>query len=200
MYVVLGLGNPGSKYDRTPHNIGFALAERLVDATAGASASWKSEHKSLACRITLAGETVLVAKPQTFMNLSGEAAQSLMAFYKVEPQRLVVIVDDVYLDLGSLRIRTQGGHGGHNGLRNLIELIGDAFTRIRIGVGPSPVPDKAAFVLRKYGPEEEKALAPIFSDFPKLVETGITKGWERAGSDFNRVAGKGSDGSMTDRG
>ena len=189
----MGLGNPGPKYDRTPHNIGFALVDRLVEAHDAASpgvggpGSWKAEGKSLTRKITLAGQSVLVVKPQTFMNLSGEAALSLFTFYKLAPKDLAVVVDDVYLDLGSLRIRMQGGHGGHNGLRNIIEHCGEDFARIRIGVGPSPVPDKAAYVLHKYGPEEEKAFSPIFSAFPKLVETGITKGWDRAATEFNQL-------------
>jgi PTH1 family peptidyl-tRNA hydrolase len=191
MWVLVGLGNPGPKYDNTPHNVGFALADRLIQVSAGATplspGSWKTESKSLTQKITVAGEPLLVVKPQTFMNLSGEAVQSLMAFYKLPPKNVVVVVDDVYLDIGSIRIRMQGGHGGHNGLRNIIEHCGDAFTRIRIGVGPCPIPDKAAFVLRKYQPEEEKALAPVFAGFPKLVETGLAKGWERAATDFNKV-------------
>jgi PTH1 family peptidyl-tRNA hydrolase len=189
MHLLVGLGNPGPKYDRTPHNIGFALVDSLFEAHGATPVAdtgpWKTEGKSLTRKLSIAGETVLVVKPQTFMNLSGEAAQSLLAFYKIHPKNLVIVSDDVYLDRGSLRIRMQGGHGGHNGLRNIIEHCGDAFVRIRIGVGPCPDPDKAAFVLRKYGSEEEKSFAPIFKAFPKLVETGITKGWERAATDFN---------------
>lgn len=195
MHLLAGLGNPGPKYDRTPHNIGFALADSLFEApgaTPVADAPWKSEGKSLTRRLSLGGDTVLVVKPQTFMNLSGEAIQSLMAFYKIHPKQVAVVVDDVYLDLGSLRIRMQGGHGGHNGLRNIIEHCGDAFVRVRIGVGPCPDPDKANFVLRKYGAEEEKAYASVFKVFPKLVETGVSKGWERAATDFNKVAPRAS--------
>src|SRR5262245_61857433 len=111
----MGLGNPGPKYDRTPHNIGFALVDSLVEAhdasssSPGGPAAWKSEGKSLTRKITLGGESVLVVKPQTFMNLSGEAALSLFTFYKLGPKDLAVVVDDVYLDLGSIRIRNQGG-------------------------------------------------------------------------------------------
>ena len=186
MFILLGLGNPGPKYDRTRHNVGFALADLLVESFPSPGA-WKSEGKSLTRKIQVAGMPVLVAKPQTFMNLSGEAAQSLMAFYKVAPDRLVVVADDIYLDSGVLRVRPLGGHGGHNGLRNLIDHLGEGFTRIRIGVGPCPPDqDKSDFVLRRYGVDEEKALAGIFSGFPRLIETGIAKGWDRAASDFNR--------------
>ncbi len=121
------------------------------------------------------------------MNLSGESAQALLAFYKVSIKNLIVIVDDLYLEMGAVRIRTQGGHGGHNGLRDLIEHCGDDFTRVRIGVGPLPPDtDRADFVLRKYGAEESKTLETVLSRSKELLETGLTLGWERAGSLFNR--------------
>jgi peptidyl-tRNA hydrolase, PTH1 family len=182
----MGLGNPGPKYDLTRHNIGFAMADRLLESSGQASA-WKNEVKSLTRRITLAGLTLLVAKPQTFMNLSGEAAQALLTFYKVTPKNLIVVVDDIYLDMGAVRIRTQGSHGGHNGLRDLMQHCGDEFTRVRIGVGPLPAgQDKADFVLRKYGTDDAKILDSVLSRSKELVETGLSLGWERAGSLFNR--------------
>lgn len=187
MHILLGLGNPGPKYDRTRHNVGFDFADRLAqDLGAG---SWKSESKSLTCRAVLAGKPLLIANPQTFMNLSGEAAQALLAFYKAPPRNLIAVVDDIYLDLGSVRIRTQGGHGGHNGLRNLMDHCGGDFTRIRIGVGPfPPQQDRADFVLRKYGADEAKTLAAVLADAKAIIETGLSLGWERAGSEFNRRA------------
>lgn len=185
----MGLGNPGAKYDRTRHNLGFALVDRLVE-DAGQAGSWKTEGRSLTRRVELAGRPVLVAKPQTFMNLSGEAAQALLRFYKVPPSNLVVAVDEIYLDLGVVRIRAKGGAGGHNGLRNLIEHCGEDFVRIRIGVGPVPPgADKADFVLGRYGSAEGKALEPVFARFKDMVETGIAKGWDRAGTEFNRAVG-----------
>lgn len=188
MHILLGLGNPGPKYDHSRHNIGFDLVDRLVEDAAPAG-SWKSEAKSLTRKLTLAGLPVLVAKPQTFMNLSGEAAQALLAFYKVPPMNLIAVVDEVYLDLGSVRIRSRGGHGGHNGMRSLVEHCGEDFVRIRIGVGPCPQGrDLADFLLQKYGSGEDKAFDPIRSGFKPMVETGLTQGWERAGSDFNRIA------------
>jgi PTH1 family peptidyl-tRNA hydrolase len=194
MHILLGLGNPGPKYDRTRHNIGFDFADRVA-AESGHSGTWKTEAKSLVCRVTVGGLSLLIAKPQTFMNLSGEAAQVLLQFYKVSPRNLIVAVDDIYLDLGSVRIRTKGSHGGHNGLRNLMEHCGDEFTRVRIGVGPfPPEQDRADFVLRKYGSEEGKVLEDVLKVSKKLVETGLSLGWERAGSDFNKRTGS-KDGS-----
>jgi PTH1 family peptidyl-tRNA hydrolase len=193
VHILLGLGNPGPKYDRTRHNIGFDFADRLAEDSGGAGA-WKTEAKSLTRKVTVAGLSLLIAKPQTFMNLSGEAAQVLLQFYKVHPRNLIVVVDDIYLDLGAVRIRTQGSHGGHNGLRSLMEHCGDAFTRIRIGVGPQPPEqDRADFVLRKYGSEESKVLEGVLTVSKKLIETGLSLGWEKAGSDFNRRAPRTAD-------
>jgi peptidyl-tRNA hydrolase, PTH1 family len=189
VHILLGLGNPGPKYDRTRHNIGFDFADRVAEDS-GQSGTWKTEAKSLTRKVTVGGVSLLIAKPQTFMNLSGEAAQVLLQFYKVSPRNLIVVVDEIYLDLGAVRIRTQGSHGGHNGLRSLMEHCGDEFTRIRIGVGPVPPGhDKADFVLRKYGSEEAKVLDGVLAVSKKLIETGLTLGWERAGSDFNRRSG-----------
>ncbi len=190
----MGLGNPGPKYDRTRHNIGFDFADRVAGdsnrALPGHVGAWKLEAKSLTRKITLAGLSLLIVKPQTYMNLSGEAAQQLLQFYKISPRNLIVVVDDIYLELGALRIRTQGSHGGHNGLRNLMEHCGDEFTRVRIGVGPLPPDqDKADFVLRKYGAEESKVLDSVLTQAQSIVETGLSLGWERAGSNFNRRSG-----------
>ncbi len=192
----MGLGNPGPKYDLTRHNIGFAMVDRVaasIDSTGsfGSSGSWKSEGKSQTQRITLGGNSLLLVKAQTFMNLSGEAALSLLSFYKVSPKNLIVVVDDLYLDLGTIRFRAKGGHGGHNGLRNLIDHIGDEFMRIRIGVGPlPPMQDKADFVLRKYSSEEEKKVSEILGPSKDWIETGLRLGWEKAGSQYNRKGGE----------
>jgi PTH1 family peptidyl-tRNA hydrolase len=141
----------------------------------------------LLCKAALGSTSLLIAKPQTFMNLSGEAVQSLMAFFKIPPAEVVVITDDVTLPLGSLRIRADGGHGGHNGLRNIIEHVGEGFPRIRVGVGLCPPGrDLSAFVLARMTVAEREALAPLFADFVKLLETGFGQGWERAASRYNR--------------
>ncbi|HLP41550.1 MAG TPA: aminoacyl-tRNA hydrolase [Fibrobacteria bacterium] len=189
MHILLGLGNPGPKYEKTRHNVGFALVDRLVE-DAGQAGAWKAEGKSLTRRILLRDQPVLVVKPQTFMNLSGEAAQALCHFYKVPATNLVVVVDEIYLDTGVVRIRAKGGAGGHNGLKSLIEHCGEDFVRIRVGVGPCPpMMDKADFVLGRYGSTEADLLDPVFACFKDLVETGVSKGWEKAGSDFNRRIG-----------
>ena len=186
MPLLVGLGNPGPKYDATRHNIGFALADSVA-AAAGAD-GWKTWGKALVCKAAL-GSTgpLLMAKPQTFMNLSGEAVQALMAFYKIPPSELVVVTDDITLPIGSLRIRSSGGHGGHNGLRNIIEKIGEGFPRIRIGLGMCPPGrDLAAFVLARMTADEQAALKPVFADFQDILTTGFAKGWEAAANKFNK--------------
>jgi PTH1 family peptidyl-tRNA hydrolase len=186
MPLLVGLGNPGSKYDRTRHNVGFALADSAARA-AGAEDSWKVWGAALLCKAALGSTSLLIAKPQTFMNLSGEAVQALMTFYKIPPSDMVVVADDVTLPMGSLRIRLEGGHGGHNGLRDIIGRIGEGFPRIRIGVGLCPPNrDLSSFVLGKIDAPDQDLLSPIFKDFPGLVETGFTKGWDFAASKFNR--------------
>ena len=123
------------------------------------------------------------------MNLSGEAVQALMTFYKILPSDMVVVADDVTLPIGSLRIRANGGHGGHNGLRDIIERIGEGFPRIRIGVGLCPPGwDLSNFVLAKMTPAEKEAVKPLFADFATVVETGFRKGWDFAASKFNCTA------------
>jgi PTH1 family peptidyl-tRNA hydrolase len=189
MALLVGLGNPGPQYDATRHNIGFALADSTARALVGNGASdeWRTRGKALLCKASLGSASLLIAKPQTFMNLSGEAVQSLMTFFKIPPAEIVVVTDDVTLPLGSLRVRAEGGHGGHNGLRNIIEHIGEGFPRIRVGVGLCPPGrDLSAFVLARMTAAEREALAPLFADFVKLLETGLGQGWERAASRFNR--------------
>lgn len=190
MPLLAGLGNPGPKYDSTRHNVGFALADAA--ARAAGAGDWRSRGKALVCKGALGSPPLSplplwIAKPQTYMNLSGEAVQALMAFYKIPPAELVVVTDDVALPLGSLRVRASGGHGGHNGLRDIIARVGEGFPRIRVGVGLCPPGrDLSGFVLSRLTPAEQVVLDPVFADFPELLRTGFTKGWDLASTRFNR--------------
>lgn len=190
MPLLVGLGNPGPKYDATRHNIGFALADSVA-VSAGAD-GWKTWGKALVCKVPQGSaplSSLLLAKPQTFMNLSGEAVQALMAFYKIPPSEVLIVTDDVTLPIGSLRIRSSGGHGGHNGLRDIIEKIGEGFPRIRVGLGMCPPGrDMSAFVLARMTADEQGVLKPLFGDFQEILATGFTKGWEAAASKFNKRA------------
>ena len=161
MKIVAGLGNPGREYERTPHNAGFRAVDALCASLGG---SWKAEPKwkALAARVSdpAAGQLLLL-KPQTFMNLSGESLAPAMAFYKVPPADLVVVLDDVNLEPGRVRVRPSGSAGGHNGLKSVAPHLGtQAFARVRIGVGMGHVPgrDLVARVLGRIEPEDEAAV------------------------------------------
>lgn len=139
-WLIVGLGNPGKEYEKTRHNAGFMAMDRLC-ARLGTSCL-RSRFRSLTGDGVMGAHRVLLMKPQTYMNLSGEAVRDAAAYYKIPPERILVLSDDVYLPTGRMRIRTSGSNGGHNGLGNIIyQLESDRFPRIRLGVGEKPHPD-----------------------------------------------------------
>lgn len=148
MVIIVGLGNPGREYEKTRHNAGFMVIDKLADE-AGISVNEK-KHKAVVGKGIIAGEKVVLVKPQTYMNLSGESVREVIDFYKVdEKEDLIVISDDIDLDVGQLRIRGKGSAGGHNGLKNIIQHLGHQdFARVRVGVGAKRAgSDLAAHVL-----------------------------------------------------
>lgn len=170
-HIVVGLGNPGGEYANTRHNAGFLaidyLAERLGVAID------RAKYRALVGEATIGERRVLLMKPQTFMNLSGEAVREAAAFYHVAPENVIVIYDDVTLDIGRLRVRGKGSDGGHNGMKSMIyQLKSDAFPRVRVGVGKKPHPDfdLADFVLSVFTAEEAKALTATFDTVKKGIE------------------------------
>lgn len=158
MFLLVGLGNPGSQYDRTRHNVGFMLAD-LIASEAGTSLSQNRFHSHTA-RANWEGFDLFLMKPQTFMNVSGRAVQEAMAFFKVPPERLVVLCDDLDQEPGAVRTRFGGGHGGHNGLRDILATLGsEAFHRIKIGIGkPEHRSATAQWVLSRFSTHEELEL------------------------------------------
>lgn len=157
MYIVVGLGNPTRQYEGTRHNVGFDAIDYLVDQHRVPSSGVK--HKSMYGKGVIAGQKVILAKPLTYMNLSGEAVAELVQYYKVDPEaELVVIYDDINLEPGYIRVRKKGSAGGHNGIKSIITLLGtDKFKRIRIGVGEKPKNwDLADFVLSSFSKDERK--------------------------------------------
>ena len=158
-FIIVGLGNPGDKYEQTRHNAGF----RTVDVLAKElnATNWKNKFQSLIADAEYNGKTLLLVKPLTFMNKSGEAVSEIVRFYKIEPQNVLVISDDISMDAGRLRLRASGSHGGHNGLKDIIELLGtDAIPRIKVGMGQKPHPDYdlAAWVLSHFTKDEAPAI------------------------------------------
>lgn len=188
MRLIVGLGNPGPEYEWTPHNLGFLAIDEL--ARRGGIRVTRPEAKSYIGRGELAGQEVILAKPQTMMNLSGVAARMLLDKYECDPSQMVVLSDEVALPWGALRIRERGSAGGHNGLKSVIASIGtDEFIRVRLGVGPEKVwGDLADYVLCPMGKAEREIATQLAIDGSAAVETILSEGVSKAMSLFNRRA------------
>lgn len=161
-YIIVGLGNPGTQYSKTRHNAGFILIDAFAERCSVKIDRLK--YKALTAEATVCGKRVLLMKPQTFMNLSGEAVGEAARFYKIAPSNIIVLSDDISLDVGKLRVRRKGSAGGHNGLKSINEHIGsDEYPRIKIGVGQKPHPDYdlADWVLSSFTEEEQRQLAML---------------------------------------
>lgn len=186
MYIIVGLGNPTKEYMHTRHNVGFdtidAIAEKYrISVT-------EKKHKALIGKGYIEGQKVILAKPQTYMNLSGESVRELIDYYKAdETQELIVIYDDISLPPGQLRIRKKGSAGGHNGIKNIIAHLGtQQFSRIRIGVGEKPAGwDLADYVLGRFPAEEEPTIRTALEQTVKACETILTDSVEAAMNQFN---------------
>lgn len=188
MFLVAGLGNPGPKYALTRHNVGFLAVDRLARDFNVTVA--KSLFKALTGEFTFNREKVVLAKPQTYMNLSGIAVAGLLGWYKLIPPELVVICDDMDLPVGSIRIKAKGGHGGHRGMMSIIEQLGTKeFIRLRIGVGRPGLPemDPADWVLGRFAAEEEAVINKVVEVAAEAVKTVISEGVEIAMNKYNRV-------------
>lgn len=186
MYLVAGLGNPGKQYDMTRHNIGFEVIDYIADKE-NVSVK-KLKFKGLYGETNIGGEKVLLLKPQTYMNLSGECIREFAAFYKIPVENIIIINDDIYLDSGVLRIRKSGSAGGHNGLKSIIyQLASDQFPRIRVGVN-SPLREKADladFVLARFSKEEIPVLEDAIVRAAKAVDEIIRKSVDSAMNKYN---------------
>ena len=186
MKLIVGLGNPGSEYHMTPHNLGFMAVDRLAEAC-GKELS-RREAQALIAFTELAGERVVLAKPQTYMNLSGLAVARLLQNYELTPRDLLVLVDEIEIPLGTLRIRPHGSAGGHNGLKSIIGALEvDDFIRLRMGVGPDrQVEDYASYLLKPFRPAESKLVAEMVDLAGEAVRVIILEGVQKAMNRFNR--------------
>lgn len=186
MYIIAGLGNPESKYDHTRHNIGFHAIDVLCDKYN--IKLNKLKFKACFGDGIIGGERVILAKPQTYMNLSGESIRDMASFYKIPTENIIVIFDDVSLEIGRMRIRSEGSAGGHNGIKSIIyQLNSDKFPRIKLGIGkPAHADfDLADYVLGRFTADEIKILEPVLLDTADAVECMIKNGIERSMNKYN---------------
>ena len=185
-YIVVGLGNPDKKYENTRHNAGWLAIDHLAEKF-GCKVN-KIKYKSFIGECTINGARVMLMKPTTYMNNSGQAVVEAMNFYKIPPENVIVIFDDISLDVGKMRIRQKGSDGGQRGMRSIISLSGkDSFPRIKIGIGAKPNPhwDLADWVLSKLTDDEFKTLGTMFDNASKAVEFIVDGKIDRAMNMFN---------------
>ena len=187
MYIIAGLGNPGKEYENTRHNVGFHVIDALADKYNISVLELK--HKAMTGRGYINGQKVVLVKPLTYMNLSGESLRPVTDYYKIDPEEeLIVISDDISLPPGQLRVRKKGSAGGHNGLKNIIKMLGtENFKRIRMGVGEKPKGyDLADWVLGHFNKEEKAAVEEAAEKAVKAVEMILNDGIDAAMNEYNR--------------
>jgi PTH1 family peptidyl-tRNA hydrolase len=184
-WLIVGLGNPGAQYDKTRHNLGFMLVDRL--ATEAQTQIKREECRALIGRAEIENRLTELVKPQTYMNLSGEAINCLLKKPERTAQRLIVISDDLALPVGTMRLRGKGSHGGHNGLRSIIDCLRtNEFIRLRIGIEPEhPIRDTSSFVLEKFSKTETEKIEQILDTSAEAIRTVITDGVEKAMAKYN---------------
>ncbi len=186
MTIIVGLGNPGRRYERTPHNVGFATVDALAER-AGCRMRRSLRFRARSGKAVVAGDPVLLVKPETFMNKSGHAVVAAMRYFKAQRTDLVLVLDDADLPVGRIRVRAKGGSGGHRGLASVIEQVGgDDFARVRIGIGRRHQDENlVSHVLRAYGTEEWAKMEQVVKHAADAVERIIESGAEAAMNAFN---------------
>ena len=186
MYIIVGLGNPTKEYQNTRHNIGFDVIDKLADVNN--ISVLEKKHKALIGKGIINGQKVILAKPQTYMNLSGESVRELIDYYKVDEEtELIIIYDDISLDVGQLRIRKKGSAGGHNGIKSIIAHAGTQnFMRIKVGVGEKPSGwDLADYVLGHFSEEDTTKLKEAMPDIIQAATLIVQGDVDKAMNDFN---------------
>ena len=186
MYLIVGLGNPGKQYDMTRHNIGFHTIDYIADKY-GAKLT-KLKFKAVYGEATISGEKVYLVKPQTYMNLSGDSVGEMAQFYKIPPENIIVINDDISLDVGRIRVRPKGSAGGHNGIKSIIAHLGtQEFPRVKVGVGEKPARmDLADYVLGHFSKEEQATMDDAVKEAADAVCEIVNVGIAQAMNDHNR--------------
>jgi len=187
MILIIGLGNPGKKFEHTPHNLGFAVLNNFQEQNSFSDWQKKKKTFSLISEGEMAGQEIILAKPQTFMNESGKAVKALLNFYKLKPKDLWVIHDDLDIDLGEMKISQASGSAGHKGIQSIIdEIKTNDFARFRLGIALfEEIKDLEKFVLKKFNEEEQESAEEIIDRAVAALEVGINSGLEQAMNDFN---------------
>jgi PTH1 family peptidyl-tRNA hydrolase len=186
MFLVVGLGNPGKEYEGTRHNVGFELVDLLAQRLN--APRYKNELKAETAKTRIADEEVMLVKPQTYMNLSGDSVQSLAHYYKVLPARIVVAHDELDFEPGVVRLKIGGGHGGNNGLRSIIANLGADFVRIRIGIGKPPSADRGAdWVLSRFDKKSRALIDEALVRGIEAIEAVMVQGAAKAMNEVNRA-------------
>lgn len=186
MYLIAGLGNPGKQYERTRHNMGFDTVDELVDRHRIPGSG--IQHKAMYGKGMIAGERVILAKPLTYMNLSGDSVREFINYYKIDPEtELIVIYDDIDLEPGQIRIRKKGSAGGHNGMKSIIAQLGTQnFYRIKVGVGAKPAGwDLADYVLGRFSAQEREEVDKAIGEAANAVEVILSEGIDAAMNKYN---------------
>lgn len=185
MYIIVGLGNPTKEYENTRHNVGFKVIDRLakeynIDVSHAA-------HKALCGKGIINGEKIILAKPLTYMNLSGDSVRELALYYKVEPENIIVIFDDISLEVGRLRLRNKGSAGGHNGIKSIIaRLSSEAFKRVRVGIGDKPKgSDLANYVLGNFRGDDVAKMDEAYDKAVEAITSIIGEGIDAAMNKYN---------------
>jgi peptidyl-tRNA hydrolase, PTH1 family len=180
LYAIVGLGNPGAEYDRTRHNAGFWFVDALAAAYRG---SFRTEAKFFAevARVRIGNSDVLLVKPSTFMNRSGQAIQALAAFYKLDPADILVVHDEMDLPVGAMRLKLAGGHGGHNGLRSVHQHIGEGYRRLRVGIGhPGSKELVLGYVLGRTSVADDKLIHQGIANAAAAIPVWLEQSWDKA--------------------
>lgn len=182
--LVVGLGNPGSEYNNTKHNIAWMLFDKLAELS---NANWKTKFKGIYTEITVQGEKVVFLKPQTYMNLSGESVQPLAAFFKINPEEILVVHDELDIALGMVQFRMGGGLAGHNGLKSLAACLGtDNFARMRVGIGRPVHGSVSDWVLSPFPKEQQIDLAIVLDKLPTALQECVKEEVGKASQKWNK--------------
>lgn len=182
MKLIIGLGNPGKSYENTRHNIGFMVIDHFANTT-----NWKNKWNALYTEIIINNEKILLIKPQTFMNLSGNALIEFANFYKIDLEDILVIQDDLDLEVGKYRLKINSSSGGHNGIKSIIERLGsNHFARLKIGISNNKRIDTKDYVLGKFTKEELETFEKLYPTFNEIITSFITTGIEKTMNKYNK--------------